>query len=114
RGVPVVALKPGRSAQARSVSLSHTASIAGSDAAGGAFLQRLGIARVQSPSELLETLKLLHVHGGLPGNTIGSMSCSGGDAALVADAAADHGLRLPALTEAQTAAVAATLDDLVN
>src|SRR5699024_7250934 len=61
QGVPIVALKPGRSAQARSVSLSHTASIAGSDAAAGAFLQRLGIARVQSPSALLDTLKLLRV-----------------------------------------------------
>src|SRR5699024_5482421 len=59
---PIVALKPGRSSQAQSVSLSHTASIAGSDAAAGAFLQRLGIARVQTPSELLATLMLLHVH----------------------------------------------------
>lgn len=114
RGVPIVALKPGRSTQARAASLSHTASIAGSDAAADAFLQRLGIARVQSLSEMLETLKLLHVHGALPGNAVGSMSCSGGDAALVADAAMAHDVRLPALTEDQHAKVGATLDDIVS
>src|SRR5699024_12053157 len=52
--------------------------------------------------------------GGLPGNAIGSTRCSGGDAALVADAAADHGLRLPALTAEQSGAIAATLDDMVS
>ena len=111
---PIVALKPGRSSQAQSVSLSHTASIAGSDAAAGAFLQRLGIARVQTPSELLATLMLLHVHGALPGCAIGSMSCSGGDAALVADAAQAHAVTLPVLTNEQTGRIAATLDDLVT
>ena len=45
---PIVAMKVGRSAQARAATVSHTASLAGSDAASDAFLQRLGIARVNS------------------------------------------------------------------
>jgi acyl-CoA synthetase (NDP forming) len=112
--VPVVALKPGHSEQARATTLSHTASIAGSDTAADAFLRRLGIARVQSLPEFLEALKLLHVHGGLPGNAIGSMSCSGGDAALVADAAQTHGVHLPALSKDQGARIGATLDAIVT
>lgn len=114
RGVPVIALKPGHSEMARSVAMTHTASIAGSDAGSDAFLRRLGVARLESLPEFLETLKLLHVHGPLPGHAVGSMSCSGGDAALVADAAAAHGVELLALTDAQTARIRATLSDIVT
>ena len=43
---PIVALKAGRSEQARAAAISHTASLAGTDAGGGALLRRLGIAQV--------------------------------------------------------------------
>jgi acetate---CoA ligase (ADP-forming) len=109
RGVPLVALKTGRSALGAQLALSHTASLAGADAVAGAFLHRAGVARVNSFPALLETLKLLHVHGPLPGRDIASMSCSGGEAALIADAATGHDLRLRALTGDQAARVAATL-----
>ena len=62
-GKPLVVLKSGRSAAARRATLSHTASLAGSDAGAHALLRRLGVARVDTPTALLETLKLLHVHG---------------------------------------------------
>ncbi len=39
---PIVAMKVGRSEQARAATVSHTASLAGSDAASEAFLNRLG------------------------------------------------------------------------
>ena len=98
-GKPLVVLKSGRSAAARRATLSHTASLAGSDAGAHALLRRLGVARVDTPTALLETLKLLHVHGPSLGLANGdgvapravrlaSMSCSGGEAALVADAVA--------------------------
>src|SRR5690606_26432055 len=45
---PIVAMKVGRSEQARAATISHTASLAGSDAGSEAFLRRLGIARVGS------------------------------------------------------------------
>ncbi len=84
---PIVAIKSGRSELARDVALTHTASLAGSDGAADAFLKRLGIARVHSLPSFIETLKLLHVHGALPGVSLASMSCSGGEAGLMADAA---------------------------
>ena len=64
---PIVAMKVGRSEQARAATISHTASLAGSDAASDAFLKRLGIARVDSIPSFLEALKLLHAAGPLAG-----------------------------------------------
>ena len=112
-GKPVVALKVGRSDQAQAAAVSHTASLAGSDAGGRAFLARLGIPVLRSLPEFMETLKLLHVHGPLPGRRLGSMSCSGGEAALVADAGEGR-VDFPPLAEADRARIKATLSDLVT
>ncbi|MEL7254187.1 MAG: acetate--CoA ligase family protein [Pseudomonadota bacterium] len=100
-GKPIVALKAGRSDQAQAAAVSHTASLAGSDAGARALLSRLGIAQVSSLTALMETLKLLHFTGPLPSNRIISMSCSGGEASLMADTAMDHDVDFPALNEAQ-------------
>ena len=75
-----MALKVGRSELAQAATLSHTASLSGGDAAGRAFLARLGIPVLATLPAFLETLKLLHVHGALPGRDLCSMSCSGGEA----------------------------------
>lgn len=112
-GKPIVAMKVGRSAQARAATVSHTASLAGSDASSDAFLKRLGIARVTSIASFLETLKLLHVHGPLDGNTLSSMSCSGGEASVMADSAEGRSIGFPALTAEHKARVKATLGPLV-
>jgi len=109
RGIPLVALKVGRSAEARGATVSHTASLAGGDAGAQALLDRLGIARVDDLATFLETLKLLHVAGPLPSGRIASISCSGGEASLAADTAAGTGLHFPPLTKAQRTALAATL-----
>ncbi|WP_027232569.1 acetate--CoA ligase family protein [Phyllobacterium sp. UNC302MFCol5.2] len=112
-GKPIVAMKVGRSAQARAATVSHTASLAGSDAASDSFLKRLGIARVNSIASFLETLKFLHVHGPLDGNTLCSMSCSGGEASVMADSAEGRSVEFPALTPEHRARVKATLGPLV-
>ncbi len=101
RGIPLVALKTGRSDAGARVTLSHTSSLAGSDALYDALFERCGVARCDGLPEFLETLKLLHVTGPLPALSLASMSCSGGEAAIVADLAADLGLSLPPLTDAQ-------------
>ena len=114
-GKPIVAMKSGRSDAGRSAALSHTAAIAGSDAAADAFFRRLGIARVDTMATFLETLKLLHVHGVLPDGRISAMSCSGGETALLSDAAAGRsGVRFPPLDPEHRDRVAATLSDLVT
>jgi len=114
RGVPLVALKSGRTALSGTLALSHTASLAGSDAVADAFLERAGVVRVNSLPVLLECLKVLHVHGALHGNHIASMSCSGGEAGLVADAAAAAHLHLRPFSAAQAQRVADTLPALAS
>ncbi|MCY4222083.1 MAG: acetate--CoA ligase family protein [Thiotrichales bacterium] len=113
RKVPVVVMKTGRSERGRAANLSHTASIAGSDAGADAFLRRLGFARAPGIPEFLETLKLFHVHGALGGSRLGVMCCSGGEASVLSDAVADTGLTLPEPTPDHAAAVKETLHPLV-
>ena len=95
RRVPIVVLKTGRSELGGRANLSHTSSLAGSDVLCDAFFRRLGMARVHQVGTFLETLKYLHVHGARPGARIASASCSGGEAALLADLAHDHEVELP-------------------
>lgn len=113
RRVPLVVLKSGSSELGATVTLSHTGSLAGSDVAADALFERLGIVRVRRVEAFVETLKLLHVHGALPGARVVSASCSGGEAAHVADLAPAAGVTLPALGAEATARLATVLGDRV-
>lgn len=113
REVPLVALKVGRSDQARQATVSHTASLAGSNAGAQALLDRLGIARVDTLPEFLETLKLLHCAGRLTSTRIASISCSGGEASLAADLAQNRGLSFPPLDGARKHALQQALGPMV-
>ncbi|MDX8346848.1 acetate--CoA ligase family protein [Cognatiyoonia sp. IB215446] len=113
KGKPIVALKVGRSAQARAATVSHTAALAGSEAGAQALFARLGVGQVETLSGFLETLKLLHVVGPLPSDSVASMSCSGGEASLMADAAHGSTVAYPPLSDAQTTALRAVLGPMV-
>lgn len=99
-GKGVVAIKSGKTESSRTAAASHTASLAGGGAASSAFLRQIGVAEVNTPSELIETLKILHVHGPQIGTRICSLSCSGGEAGLVADLAAPYGIDFPPVPQA--------------
>ncbi len=101
QGVPLVAIKIGRSSEARAGTVSHTASLSGDDAGAGALMHRLGIRRVDDLPTFLETLKLLHIAGPIPTGAIASISCSGGEASLCADLAKETDLWFPPLNPAQ-------------
>jgi acyl-CoA synthetase (NDP forming) len=113
KGVPLVALKVGRSEQAQQAAVSHTASLAGSDAGAQALLERLGIGRVDDLPTFVETLKLLHMVGRLDVPTLSSISCSGGEASLIADTAEGSGMTFPELTDAQRGALGVALGPMV-
>ena len=98
----IVAIKVGQSEQAQAATISHTASIAGSDSGARGVLKRLGIAQVDRLNDLLEALMLLHSVGPLKGSKVVSMSCSGGEASLIADMALAHALEFPALSAEQS------------
>ena len=113
-GKPIVALKMGKSEQAIEATSSHTASLAGDDAGAAALLKRFGIARVGSLTAFLETLKLLHHKGAIPAGKLISLSCSGGEASLIADAAYALPLSFPELTPSQKVKLEASLGGLVH
>ncbi len=99
-GKGVVAIKSGKTELSRTAAASHTASLAGGGAASSAFLRQIGVAEVNSPSELIETLKIFHVHGPQIGTRICSLSCSGGEAGLVADLGEPYGIDFPPVPQA--------------
>lgn len=111
---PVVVLKVGRSERAKRATVSHTASLAGSDAVADAVLARLGLGRVQTLPALLEILKLLHVAGPLANRSISSMSCSGGEASLIADAAVGRNVEFPPLQPQQLPRLRRVLGEMVT
>jgi len=113
-GKRVVLLKAGRSAAAQAAAFSHTASLAGAAAVSSAFLARLGLVEVASPAVLIDALNLLHHGGPLAGPDVASISCSGGEASLMADLAEGTAIRYPPFAAATERRLAATLGRLVT
>ncbi|MFW5970073.1 MAG: acetate--CoA ligase family protein [Halofilum sp. (in: g-proteobacteria)] len=94
-GIPIVAIKVGASTEGARASRSHTAALTGSDSVYDALFDRLGIRRAASLTELIETLKLFSVTGALQGREVVSLSCSGGEAAIMGDRLSAAGLTCP-------------------
>lgn len=92
---PIVALKTGSSSIGAALTVSHTGSLSGEDSLYDAFFDRLGIIRVETPAELLETLKFLCVAGTPKGNRVAGFTCSGGGATMLADMSEKRGLPMP-------------------
>jgi acyl-CoA synthetase (NDP forming) len=113
RKVPIVVLKTGRSEQGAKVAMSHTSSLAGADTLYDALFERYGIARMKSVSAFAETLKFLHNGGPIADSRLVSLSCSGGEAALVADMALERHVSFPPFNAETKPRVAATLNEYV-
>lgn len=115
KGKPIVALKTGASEKGARATVSHTATLAGSDQFYDALFARTGVARAHSVPAFIETLKLVSIAGPLPSGRITSLSCSGGEASLMADAVAKRThLSLPDLSPDETLSVRATLNQFVD
>lgn len=113
-GKGIVCVKSGKTELSRVAAASHTASLAGGGAASRAFLRQAGVAEVDTLSELLETLKIFHIHGPQIGTRLCSLSCSGGEAGLVADLAAPVGISFPPPSEVQRARLGEILGPIVT
>ena len=114
KGIPIIALKTGVSQIGAELALSHTSSLAGSDALYDALFDRLGVIRVSGPVSFVETLKAAAC-GHLPaGPSLAAMACSGGDAGLIADYAERNGLSLPPLDDKQRSELVQVLPNYAN
>lgn len=113
-GKPLVAIKAGASEGAQKMTLSHTASLAGSYRAWQAYLAALGVGRIDSIDGFVQALGVLHISGGLKDASILTLSCSGGEASLIADAALRHNIELPPLDREAEAALRHIVNPLVT
>ena len=113
-GKPVALIKVGRSRQSQSIALTHTGALTGSDELHDALFERLGVARCETLSSLVETLKIFHCYGPLPSNRILVMGASGGDMSMVSDTAKGFDLDFSAIPEDKLEALRATVGKRVK
>ncbi len=87
-GKPVIVFKSGRSVSGKTAVMAHTGAVAGSDEACDAALRAAGAIQVHSLDELIENALLASTIRKAPrGSQLGGLSLSGGEIALVLDAA---------------------------
>ncbi len=108
-GKPILLVKVGRSEVARRAVQAHTGSLVGSDAVIDAVFRRLGVIRLNSLDELVETAELFLTCPLPAGGGVGLLSLSGGQIGLVADLAQGLGLEFPAFSEEARQALAQIL-----
>ncbi len=94
-GKPIVVLKTGRSAAAERVAIAHTAALTGSDAVVDALFKQLGVIRVDSVEELVETLGFFQAFGWPEGNRAAVVTPSGGSCGIVSDLCQGTSIELP-------------------
>jgi len=109
RSKPVLAMRSGVSRAGAKAAGSHTAALAGSDAAVEALFRQAGVLRAGTLEELLDAAVLLSTQPLPQGNRVAVVTNAGGLGILCADAADGAGLTLPELSTETRAALAEIL-----
>ncbi|MFI0241503.1 acetate--CoA ligase family protein [Streptomyces sp. NPDC016845] len=99
-GVPVVAVKVGRTETGARTAASHTGKLTGADTVVDAAMRQFGVVRVDGLDELQDTATLLARARPPQAEGVAVYSISGGTGAHFADLATAAGLQLPPLSEA--------------
>ncbi|PZQ96102.1 MAG: hypothetical protein DI533_16795 [Cereibacter sphaeroides] len=110
KGVPIIALKLGRSAAAKHFALSHSGALSGANAAYDAAFARFGVVQVHNLDELLDTAELLSLPRRMSAPGIALGTDSGGERQLITDLASDRGLTFATLAPETLSKVQALLD----
>jgi acetate---CoA ligase (ADP-forming) len=100
RRKPIVAMKAGRTSAGARAASSHTAALAGSEAAVDALFHQAGVLRVDTLEELLDVTSLLATQPLPRGRRVAVLTNAGGLGILCADACESAGLTLPPLADA--------------
>ena len=109
RRKPILALKSGTTTIGQRAAKSHTAALAGSDAAVEALFHQAGVIRATSLEELIDVATLLSSQPEPQGRRVAVLTNAGGLGILCADACDAAGLELPELSEASRGALAVLL-----
>ena len=110
RGVPVMALKVGRTEQSARLAISHSGAIVGDDAAFDAVFDHHGVGRARTLEELAAALLLLSCAGRVGPGGLAVIHDSGFERELLIDLANDHGTALASLSPETRERLAALLD----
>ncbi len=115
-GKPLVALKVGRSENARQAMLAHTGSLAGAPEIVEAALKQSGIVQVTGLNEMIDTLALMSMAGGFqrPAGRLAVLSGLGGECGNLSDVAERVGIELPPLAAPTVDALRAFMPDFAN
>lgn len=98
-GVPVVAVKVGRTETGARMAASHTGKLTGADQVVDAAMRQFGVIRVDGLDELQDTAALLARARPPQADGVAVYSISGGTGAHFSDLATGAGLQLPTLSE---------------
>ncbi|MEX2023948.1 MAG: GNAT family N-acetyltransferase [Thermoleophilaceae bacterium] len=109
RTKPILALKSGTTASGQRAASSHTAALAGSEAAVNALFHQAGVIRAASLEELVDVAALLANQPELKGRSVAVLTNAGGLGILCADACEAAGLTLPKLGDETRAALSGLL-----
>ncbi|MDQ8704605.1 acetate--CoA ligase family protein [Streptomyces sp. LHD-70] len=101
RGVPVVAVKVGRTETGARMAASHTGKLTGADTVVDAAMRQFGVIRVDGLDELQDTATLLARARKPQADGVVVYSISGGTGAHFSDLATEAGLHLPTLSQAK-------------
>ena len=99
RGVPVVAVKVGRTQEGARMAASHTGKLTGADDVVDAAFRQFGVIRVDGLDELQDTAALLARARPPQADGVAVYSISGGTGAHLADLASMAGLTMPQLSQ---------------
>ena len=110
RGIPVVALKVGRTAKSAELALSHSGAMAGDDATYQAIFDRYGVQRARDQEEFATLLIMLAELHPVGAGGLVSLHDSGGERQLFVDLADDAGVPLTELSDDTVAALEEVLD----
>ncbi len=114
-GLPVVALRSGRSERGAAATASHTGALAGSNEAFAAFFRRHGVIEAPDMDTLLQTCALLSAKQPRPsGAGLAALGVSGGGLAQLADLAAQAGLGWADISDTTRAALGDILPSYVR
>jgi acyl-CoA synthetase (NDP forming) len=110
RDIPVVALKVGREERTRELVAAHSGALAGEDGAYEALFDLYGVSRVESLDEMADTLALFAAGRRAGPGALASVHDSGGERALLVDAAASVGVPLAEISDETSKRMEALLD----
>lgn len=92
---PVILLKSGRMPEGTAAAVSHTGALVGADDVFNAAIERAGVVRALSISQLFSAAKVLSHKIRLKDNSLAILTNGGGPGVMATDRAAELGIKMP-------------------